>query len=104
MIFAALLLYDKTTAWPGTLAILPVFGTALVLLAGKLRPAWAVPGVIQWLGKTYFSLYLWHWPVFVALVFLDLPDQLGAILGSIGLSALLATASYSLIEQPPPMV
>ena len=60
LIVLALFLYNQNTPWPGVAALLPVTGTTLVLLAGKQTPAWAMPASVQWLGKSSYSLYLWH--------------------------------------------
>ncbi|WP_334147022.1 acyltransferase family protein [Microbacterium sp.] len=66
--------YDHTTAFPGYTALVPVVGTAAVIVAGTahatlwhakvtaLRP-------VQWLGGISYSLYLWHWPLIVAAPF-----------------------------------
>jgi len=73
IVFAALV-YDHTTAFPGYTALVPVLGTAAVILAGEgfaslwhakvtaLRP-------VQWLGGVSYSLYLWHWPLIVVAPF-----------------------------------
>ncbi|MEU8511641.1 acyltransferase family protein [Kitasatospora sp. NPDC048722] len=66
-VVAPVLLYDHTTPFPGTAALLPVLGTAAVLLAGPggapdagrllaARPLRAA-------GRLSYAWYLWHWPV-----------------------------------------
>jgi hypothetical protein len=61
------LAFDNELAYPGYYALLPSLGAAAVMAAG---PASAVgrflslkPNVL--LGKLSYSVYLWHWPVFV---------------------------------------
>lgn len=67
LLAATNLLVDDATPWPGFLALLPVVGTAGLIVAGtlgtnpvsrllSLRPA-------VWVGDLSYSLYLWHWPV-----------------------------------------
>jgi peptidoglycan/LPS O-acetylase OafA/YrhL len=62
-------LIDQETPWPGIAALLPVGGTAGLIVAGTLasnpvsrllsaRPA-------MWIGDLSYSLYLWHWPLIV---------------------------------------
>ena len=69
MIGAAIVVYDSTTPFPGFAALLPCVGTALVIAAGTGRPAVGnrilsfAPFV--WIERISYSLYLWHWPIFV---------------------------------------
>lgn len=97
---------DATTPYPGTAALLPVLGTALVIGAGcasatrgcgrvlALRPMRAV-------GQVSYSWYLWHWPVLLlATPLLGRPlrplDGVAALLISFGLAVL----TLRLIENP----
>ncbi len=61
--------FDSHTVFPGTAALLPTLGSALVIISGvgkgfsiypllTLRP-------LQYVGGISYSLYLWHWPVIV---------------------------------------
>ena len=100
LIVAALVAYDRDTLWPGSAAVLPVLGTALVLLAMRHTPGWATPAPVQWLGRTSYSLYLWHWPAFVALVYLDWQHEPWAIGAALVAALVLADASYRWVEQP----
>lgn len=99
LIGVSLLLFNASTPWPGIAALLPVAGTALVLLATRETPAWAMHTSMRWLGQISYSLYLWHWPVFVVLVYVGWQHQPTAVIGGIVVSCLLAAASYYLVEQ-----
>ncbi|PSL38919.1 peptidoglycan/LPS O-acetylase OafA/YrhL [Labedella gwakjiensis] len=92
--------------FPGVVAILPVVGTALVILCGndsRLGPARLLSiHPLQWIGKISYSLYLVHWPLIVipaaAITPADLP-----IAVSVGLALLavpLAYVLYRLVEEP----
>lgn len=95
---AAIALFNAESAWPGANAILPVAGTMLVLLA-NCQSAWTQNKVVQWLGLSSYSIYLWHWPVFVALVFLELASNPVAIAAGIALSIALGGLSYHWVEK-----
>ena len=93
----------KHFPWPW--ALVACVGTACILggaHANTMHPlrralAWS-PCV--WIGKRSYSLYLWHWPVFVLMrwtIGLESAWQLGFALG---LTVPLAMASYRFIEQP----
>lgn len=63
--------YTQETPFPGVTALVPVLGAVAVIIAGRtsgpLSLNWLVDWVpVQWIGKISFSLYLWHWPVFLA--------------------------------------
>lgn len=62
--------YDDSTAFPGSAALIPVLGTAAIIAAGTRNDdlwhsAITARRPIQWLGNVSYSLYLWHWPLIV---------------------------------------
>ncbi len=93
------------TPYPG--ALLPVAGTIGVILSFRalppgamLRRLFAHPGP-AYVGRISYSLYLWHWPVFVLFrwtVGLETPPTMVAALG-VSLAA--AAGSYRWVETPP---
>lgn len=90
-------LFDKHTTWPGALAMLPVLGSMLVVLAGNAS-AFTGNRAAQWLGDRSYSIYLWHWPVCVALVYAELQRHPLAIAAGIVLTLVLGHLSYALVE------
>ncbi|MGE5697144.1 MAG: acyltransferase family protein [Candidatus Sericytochromatia bacterium] len=94
------------TPYPGTAAVLPVLGTALVIGAGCAAPGHAVGRLLSlaWMraiGRMSYAWYLWHWPVLLlapALVGhpLDIAERLIAVAVSGGLAVL----TLRLIENP----
>jgi hypothetical protein len=94
---------DKTTAFPGYFALLPVIGTLLIILSGPN----ALPNkyilsnkVIVWLGLISYPLYLWHWPIltFIKIIERDVPSVLNRIF-AICASVFLAWVTYYFIER-----
>jgi len=57
-------------------------------------------GVLVWVGRRSYSLYLWHWPVYVILRWtIGLQSGSTEVL-ALGITLVLATLSYHFIEQP----
>jgi peptidoglycan/LPS O-acetylase OafA/YrhL len=99
---SALLIHDDQP-FPGLIALVPVAGSILVILAGT-RHTDGVSRVLStrplvWVGDISYSWYLWHWPVivFAALVLPNEPVVLViAAVASLGPALL----SYRYVEQP----
>ena len=93
-----------TTPWPGSL--LPCAATALLLVAMRSSPAGllgrllAAPSVL-YLGRRSYSLYLWHWPIYVLFRWTIGLETAAAALLAPALTLVLAHASYTWIEAPP---
>ena len=103
-IVASFALLSGDLAFPGPWAALPVAATALVLAAGAggaqrtLVPL--TNPVSVYLGDISYSLYLWHFPVFVFLTVL-LPEQgLPSTLTILGAILAVSVTAYYLVEQP----
>lgn len=79
-IIAAAVAYRSTTPFPGAAALLPVVGTAAIIIAAidekrSVATRWIAWRPLQLLGDVSYSLYLWHWPA-VVLVPLALGSEL----------------------------
>ena len=102
LILASNLLVNDSTPFPGTAALLPVAGSALVIVGGLPAGTNLVRRLLSsapmtYLGRISYSLYLWHWPILV----------FGTVLMGVGAAPLLAVAaigiaalSQRLVEQP----
>ncbi len=96
----------KATPYPGTAALLPVLGTALVLGAGcavsgrgAARALSAPP--MRLIGRVSYSWYLWHWPVLLlAPPLLGHPLGLAGRVAAAAVSFVLAVLTLGLIENP----
>jgi peptidoglycan/LPS O-acetylase OafA/YrhL len=83
-------------------SIAAVLLTSLVLAASSRensRNGFLNSTLVMWLGDRSYSLYLWHWPVFVLIGFISgwAENPLSKIFGLL-LSVSLGAASYSFIE------
>lgn len=95
---------DEARGFPGWQALLPVAGTLLLLVNG--RSGNLVNGLLSksgpvFIGKISYSLYLWHWPVFVYSNYWRDGYSGWLEVGIwIALSFALATLSWRFIETP----
>ncbi|MGJ8682897.1 acyltransferase family protein, partial [Paraglaciecola sp.] len=90
--------YTTEEIWPGYLAIFPVFGTAMIMLAARSDSIFTNNFIFNWLGKTSYSIYLYHWPVVVLLNYFELIPSGVWIFVGLALSVVLGALSYYLIE------
>lgn len=99
LIIAAVCIFDTGSAWPGWYAMVPVLGTALVILAARQTSILTGSRTVQWLGNCSYSLYLWHWPIVVVLEYGNLKGNVAATIIGLAASLILGWISYELVEQ-----
>lgn len=104
-IVVAIMMFDAGTPFPSLWTLVPCLGAALVIWAGgsganvassllSLRP-------LVFVGLISYSLYLWHWPIFVFANVLTehaLTKWHSVLL--VALSFVVAIASWRIVEQP----
>ncbi len=94
------------TPYPGTSALLPVLGTALVVGTGCVTGGLGVgrvlcPPAMRAIGRVSYSWYLWHWPVLLLLPpLLGDPGGLPGRLAATTVSAGLAVITMHAVENP----
>jgi peptidoglycan/LPS O-acetylase OafA/YrhL len=94
------------TPYPGTAALLPVLGTALVIGGGCVTGSLGAGRVLcrpamRAIGRVSYSWYLWHWPVLLLMPpLLGVPAGLLARLTAAVVSAGLAVITLHLVENP----
>ena len=96
LILASYFLISKENPWPGYLAIFPVFGTFLIIQSHRKNSIITGNFVFQKLGAWSYSIYLWHWPIVVAIYYYSL-HSLFIYIGIL-LSVLLGFLSHKYIE------
>jgi len=94
------LLFDQTTEWPGLYAALPVAGTAAVIASSQHSSIFTAGYVVQRLGDMSYSIYLWHWPVVVAIGYLGNSRSPELIVAGLALTLALGAMSYQFVERP----
>jgi peptidoglycan/LPS O-acetylase OafA/YrhL len=102
MMLVPVFVFDATTRFPGTAALIPVAGATLAILAGsggRVRQSVLIANrPAQLLGNVSYSWYLWHWPLMVFPVILHgLPGLAERLLWMLA-SLVLAFLTYYLLE------
>jgi peptidoglycan/LPS O-acetylase OafA/YrhL len=104
MIIGAVILFDKSTLFPGINALIPTIGTGLLIifatqetLVGKfLQQRWLVG-----IGLVSYSAYLWHQPLFAFARYESIETLSTAMAFGLGLGSFaLAYTSWRFVEQP----
>lgn len=104
LIAVAILAFDEQTAFPGPSALLPVAGTAMVILFaqhGTLVQGLLSTRILVGVGLISYSAYLWHHPIFAFAKYRSvdaLSDATTAILFL--MTWPLAYASWRYVERP----
>ena len=105
-ILVAGLVFSKPALFPYPGALLPVAGTlGLIAFLHGREPRGLIAHllrnrVVVFIGKISYSLYLWHWPVFVLFRWTSGLESAPWIIAAVVLTFALAIASYYFVEQP----
>jgi peptidoglycan/LPS O-acetylase OafA/YrhL len=104
VVLAAMGLIHGDLPFPGAVALVPVLGATLVVAAGLSdRGAGRLAGLapVQWVGDRSYAIYLWHWPLLVALPWVVHRDPTGLDLVAVLVVTLaLAALTKVAIEDP----
>lgn len=99
LIAGAILFFTPETPWPHWGTLVPVIG-AMLVIAGNQPTVLTHHRLLQWIGERSYSLYLWHWPVYVVLVTLEWRQHPWALPSGLTASIALAMLSYRFVELP----
>lgn len=100
------LLLDETSIFPGLNALWPCLGAVIIILSGKNSNAKGLMNKllefrpIVFIGLLSYSMYLWHWPIFVFIKYVGFEFTLPIKIGAITLTLVLSYFSWKLVEQP----
>lgn len=106
LLAGAMLIFTGGTPFPSYTALLPVFGTVLVIVAGAPRARWAPTALfsvrpVQFVGDVSYGVYLWHWPLIVLLPYAllaPLNTWQSVLVGAVSIA--LGWASKVFVEDP----
>lgn len=98
LILFSLFYFRPADQWPGWLAAIPTMGAVLAIIAARDDSCITGNPAAQFLGKTSYSIYLWHWPVVVGLSYFAKMHEISWQLIGIAASLVLGYLSYILIE------
>ncbi|MEO6149558.1 MAG: acyltransferase family protein [Mucilaginibacter sp.] len=84
--------------WPGPMTMLPVFATFLIIVANYNSFKVLQWGVVQFVGKISYSLYLWHWPIFVIALYCGVEMHTPFKIILTVLAVILGYISYKYVE------
>lgn len=85
-------------AWPGYHTLLPVGAGLLILVAAEDFSLLEISPV-QFTGTISYSLYLWHWPVWVMAGYLGYGSGTGTVMMLTLVSMIMAAGSWLIIEK-----
>ncbi|KAB1867345.1 acyltransferase family protein [Microbacterium algeriense] len=97
--------YGPASGFPGMAALIPVAATSVLIAIGDGGPRWAPQRVFAWrpvqfIGDISYSLYLWHWPLIVAVTAIaGTLSRLSAV-GVVLVTVVLAWATKRYVEDP----
>ncbi len=93
--------------WMYPWGLLATSGATILLVAFVIRPGSLLgraldTAPLRWLGERSYSIYLWHWPVLLALQweFGLVPNTVVMVAAGIAVTFFLSELSYRLVERP----
>ena len=97
LIIGSYLFITEADPWPSHFALFPVLGTFLIIQAQRSDSFFTTNTIAQKIGTWSYSIYLWHWPIAVAIYYFSLHDAFRYL--GIALSIFLGFLSHRYIEK-----
>ena len=108
LVIVSAISFSPSTIFPGFAALMPCAGAGLIILAGRWGSS-QVGHALSWpplvfVGQISYSLYLWHWPVFVFTRMSELfplGDHATLVtVSAVFATTIIATLSWKYVEAP----
>ena len=105
LIFYSIFNYTESTLFPGFNAIIPVFGTSLIIYSG-IGGSSIINKILSFkpfvsIGLISYSLYLWHWPIIAFAKYILLRNlNLFEAAEIISVTFIISSLSLKFVEQP----
>ena len=103
-IIVPMLCYTEASPFPGWAATIPIVGSVLLIAANLHRETYVGKLISQkvfvGIGLLSYSLYLWHWPVFVFSRHIFIDNSLGIRVVGLVITVALSYLSWRYIETP----
>jgi peptidoglycan/LPS O-acetylase OafA/YrhL len=103
MMIASLFLLTRGVPFPGVNSLYPCVGVALVMYAcgrENIVTRLLTSRTLVFIGLISYSLYLWHWPIFVFLRYRDIEMSSGVVVAAVALAFALAVLTWKFVENP----
>ena len=106
LLFSGALLFTKDSPFPGWRAIVPTFGSFLLIAIGSIpdrKPNFLSSRPMVFIGLISYPLYLWHWPILTfarEILPKEFEQGLGLRCFCIGMAVLLSVITYRYWENP----
>ncbi|TWP29224.1 acyltransferase [Apibacter muscae] len=98
ILFGFVLIANRTLTWPSYLTLVPVFAVSIIIFINVDIKLFHNK-IITYLGNISYSLYLWHWPIYVLSAYFSLNINILNRIFLILVSLLFAIISYHFIEK-----
>ncbi|MCA0950246.1 acyltransferase family protein [Shewanella chilikensis] len=94
LLITLVFIVDGKMRWPGLAGVVPILFCSLIIFCNRELTIYSNK-FISFIGKSSYSIYLWHWPV-VVIFYKFYPDSL---MFGVFLSWVLGSISYLIIER-----
>ncbi|MEZ9351358.1 acyltransferase family protein [Vibrio splendidus] len=98
LIIGSYFFMSKYNPWPGYFALLPVLGAFLLIQSNRKSSIITGNRIFQFVGKSSYSIYLWHWPIVVYMHNYGYESTF-SIFSGIALSFVFGVISFFVVEK-----